>query len=100
MKILEYLVDHMEEEQDYAIKYLEKAAALKDEYPRLSDALVEIARQEAQHASIMREHAAKIIEQAKTDGQRNVGMEWAWGREIERYIARDIRIRMLMDAQK
>lgn len=100
MKVLGYLAEQIEEEQEDAIEYLEHAMKYKESYPRLADGLVELARQETSHAATLRDHARQIAEKHKKDGQYPEGLNWAMEREREHYIKRDMHIRMLMDAYK
>ena len=67
MKIIEKLVDRIDEEIHDAKIYAKLATEVKDSHPALSHVLFTISIQEADHQAMLHEQVVKLIEQYRRE---------------------------------
>jgi len=101
MQVIEYLMEHIDEELHDAHGYAEKALSCKDRNPSLSDALHHMAQQELQHAGTLQAHLKSAISRHESEHgalpEMNVALlDWERHKAIEKETA----VRKILDMYK
>lgn len=62
MKIIQELLDNIDEEINDAIKYAKMALEYEDDYPALADAVFKLSDEEMKHMSVLHNQVVSIID--------------------------------------
>jgi len=97
MKIIQTLIDRIDDELDGAKRYVEIAHSTRVEYPRLADKLIDLAETEMGHAKILHGEVVKLIEEVRQrDGEPPADMMAIYNYEHDKQIKRAATIRQLI----
>ena len=100
MRIIEQIVDAMQEELHDAEKYTTKALEHKDGDRELADMYYGIARQELQHADIEHDQAVRIIRDYGNNREVPPTMQAIWDWEHKKLTEHKADIIAMLDAYK
>lgn len=101
MKLIQDLVDMIDEELEGAEGYIKKAMKLRMDKPDLAKKLSELAEVEMSHAEMLHAVAvAEINEYRKEHGEPPEKMLWRWEMEHEKFIDRANKTKVLIATYK
>ena len=98
MKIIEKLVDDINEELEGAEHYAKCALKHKDDHPQLAKAFFDMSQDEMKHVHMLHDEVVKLIDEHKrTKGEPPVAMMAVWDYMHRMHIADANKIRMLQN---
>lgn len=98
MKIIKCLAENMQEEMHDAEKYAKLAMEYRADYPDLADTFVTLSKQEVNHATMLHNHAERIIRDYKAKGgEAPAAMQAVYDWEHERMIDSMAKVRVLQE---
>ena len=101
MKIINELIERIEDELDGAEEYAEDALMLRVEHPEIAQLYHDIALQELRHIELLHGEAVKMIElHRRTKGDPPAAMLAVYDYVHEKMIHRETEIRSMLDRFK
>ena len=98
MKIIQRLVDRIDDELDGAKMYAKLAHEYKIEYPRVADKFVELAEAEMNHQSILHKEVVKLIDEVRQQkGDPPADMMAIYTYEHDKQIKKAAMIRQMIE---
>ena len=98
MKIIQRLVDRIDDELSGAKMYAKLAHEYKIEYPRVADKFIELAEAEMNHQGILHKEVVKLIEEVRqTKGEPPADMMAIYNYEHEKQIKKAAMIRQMIE---
>jgi rubrerythrin len=98
MKIIEMLVDDIDEELEGAKHYAKKALKYKDENPALAKMFFDMSGDEMKHMHMLHDEVVKIIEEHKrTKGEPPAAMLAVWDYVHKKHIKEANEVRILQN---
>ena len=101
MKIIEWLSDRIEEEINDAQTYAEKAIMVKQDIPKLAEALIKLSNEEMNHMTILHNEVIDIInDYRKKNGEPPKDMMAVYDYLHKRQIAKASAVRAVQSAYR
>lgn len=101
MRIIEKLVDHINEELEGAETYAKCALKYKDDHPHLAKVFYDMSNDEMRHVHLLHEEVVALIEEHKrTKGEPPIAMMAVWDYMHRQHIDEANEIKMLQAEYK
>ena len=100
MKVIETLVDKIDEELHDAKSYIKLACENKEEYPSLANVYYKLSLEEMNHATVLHDQVVSIINDIKRTKEVPAGMQALYDYLHNKQIKKAAKIKSMQDSYK